>query len=369
MDSSAPEPALFLARLLDDARRYGMPATRKPAPLWTALAALPPSAPVSAPLFRRWPRRVERADVDRLRTSLLDAWPDLSARDPSLPSPSALSALVLERSSSTTVFFFDRTDEPVLVAKWTRGDDLPLATEAAALEEAEAAGIAPIFLGRVEGAFVQSGAKGRPYRLEAVTAADATSLAWREPHERVAEGLVALARTTSKEGVCSEATDGVVEAALASGDLPDRMRDVSMHALEEVASAARSILKHGDVNAQNALLDESGSVVLVDWAGARSKGLPGADVLNLALSDMEHSLALRSRGSRDVLGAFIASWRNSTLWREARARCRNICEEAELAIDPRNVEILFFARRFAHRHAAGADTHVAFGMLGAVCEH
>lgn len=369
LDPSAPWPAKFLARLLDDARRYGMPATRRPAPLWRALAATPSVTPVLAAMLRGAPKRVSRTDLDLLHESVVDAWPALAQRATRLPqAPPDMSILALRRSASTSVFMFDDSATPLLVVKVPSGDDDRVAHEADALTSAQPTGIAPHYLGRVSDGFVQEGLPGRPYRLRPIDSSTAVSVPWETHHVTIASALKDLATATATAEKPFEVTDGLVEAAAGSDLIGERARAAIRNAIEEIEAAPRSVLQHRDVNAQNSLFDENVLSGIVDWEFARTNGMPGFDTLNVALSDMEHGIALKRWSPPLVAEIFAEAWSRSPLWEAARASSRDACAAAGLEIDPQHVETFFFTYRFARRFRAGeASAWIAARMLETVC--
>lgn len=369
LDRSTPWPAQFFARLLDDARRYGMPATRRPAPLWRALAVTPSVTPVLAALMRSSPKREGRDDLDFLQESVIDAWPALTQRAVRLPQePPDISMLALRRSASTTVFMFGDSATPLLVVKVPSGEDDRAAHEADALTAAQPTGIAPHFLGRVGDGYVQEGIAGRPYRLRSIDTSNASSIPWETHHVTVAEALKGLGATTAGAEKPFEMTDGLLDAAAGSTLIGERTRTSIRIAIEEIEAGPRSVLQHRDVNAQNSLFDGNVLSGIVDWEFARTNGMPGFDTLNVALSDMEHGIALKRWSPPLVAEIFAAAWPRSPLWEAARASSREACLAAGLAVDPRHVETFFFAYRFARRFRAGeTSAWIAARMLETVC--
>ena len=370
LDPSTPWPARFLARLLDDARRYGMPATRRPAPLWRALAATPSVTPVLAAAMRNAPKRVSHDDLDSLHASVVDAWTALAQRASRLPQePPTMSILALRRSASTTVFMFADSATPLLVVKVPSGDDDRVAQEADALTSAQPTGIAPHYLGRVGKGYAQEGLPGRPYRLRPIDASNATSIPWEPHHITVAGALKDLATATATTEKPFEMTDGLVDAAAGSALIGERTRTSLRNAIAEIEAAPRSVLQHRDVNAQNSLFDGNVLSGIVDWEFARRNGMPGFDTLNVALSDMEHGIALKRWSPPLVAKIFAAAWSRSPLWEAARASSRDACVAAGLKADPKHVETFFFTYRFARRfHAGEASAWIAARMLETVCE-
>ena len=369
VDRSSPHPAKFLARLLDDVRRYGMPATRRPARLWTAAAAGPSVAPLLSVVARSYPSRTRRPDLDRLLAAVIDMWSGLAEKAQRLPrEPVDLSVLALRRSAATTVFLFGREPDPLLVAKLPLSADDRPDREVTALQEAAPTGVAPAYLGRIDGAYLQEGLRGRPYRLERIDELNTAHVTWEGHHAQIAEALLHLARTTAKNERCCETTDDVLDSALTSDLIGEETRRDLRRATEAVGGASRSVLRHGDVSAQNSLFDDGRLAGIVDWESACSNGLPGYDVLNLALSHLEHGIALRRWVPNDVVATFETSWKRSPLWKTARSISQEICSAAGFDVDPRNVEIFFFGRRFGNRLGSGDKAAwMAARMLEAVC--
>jgi Phosphotransferase enzyme family len=346
-----PAPARYYARLLGEALRYGLPGRRTPATLFLAAARSPTPERLAAAVLRRFRRRAEPR-VDHLLSELHAHWPEHAGTR-----PAQLRALGLQRAAGLTVFVFGDGPTPILVAKLP-GDEATLAREAKALEAASAAGVAPLPLGLIGGAYVQEALEGTPLRVDA-------ELTWTAEHEELATGLARLAGATRTEGVPPEL-----------GWDPDRMPADARASLEDAASAlehlGRTVLRHGDTSAQNCLFRGGRLVGLVDWERAQPAGAPGFDVWNSALAALEHGVGLRRWSEGRVLSTFADGWRYSEWGRRVDHAARRSVEAS--GVSPalaRPLELAFFARRLERRLANppvyATGPRVAARMLELVC--
>lgn len=363
--ADARAPARLLAELLQQTLRYGMPGTRRGGRLLALLARRPPPRSLIERTFAVLPRS-PHMDVDRLLAEAADAWGRLL---PGQDRPERLTALALERSSALTVFVFAaEAGEPSLVMKAPRGGGAA-EREAAALEAAAPAAVAPRFLGRTSSAFVQSFCGGEPLRVEPITRDDAAGLRWDNRHQQVADALTRLAEVTANPASPPALEEPVAAAARAG--LPESVGRV----LEEArAAAARwpSVLQHGDMAPQNCLFDGHRFSGLVDWELSDERGTPGFDVLTAAISYLEHGLALGRWSQELVVDTFAAAWRGSQHMAAARAAAAHAASRAGVrGPDLPSVEVLFFARRLGRRlvrpdrYATTAST--AARMLEVAC--
>lgn len=321
VDLSDPAPARMYLALIGQALRFGMPARRRPAPLFALAGRRGIPERMLARAVRLAPK-AERPDLDALAGDLEAAWPHLAAACSRLaPDPGRLSLLAMDRRAALTVFAF-AGGRPAVVAKIPEGADPRVDHEARALLEAEPAGVAPRLLPSVGFARVQEAIPGAPLRLEPVTPARAGSLPWKPELDRLADGLVRLAEATRK-GEPNDELAAPVELALASGLLSSGSHEALAAALAEIRDAPASVLRNRDTSAQNCLYEDGVLTGIVDWEGAVSRGVPGFDLLNAALAYLEQGLGL-TRWSQDAaVEAFAAAWSGpfGAGARSAAARC------------------------------------------------
>lgn len=363
-------PARFYARLLGQSLRYGMPARRRPALAYVTVARTGLPERLVARGLVRFPKR-PRPDLDSLLDALASAWADLAPDLPGAPTrPPELSALALRRASALTVFVFGGKPEPIVVAK-VPGDAALLEVERRALEEAAPAGLAPRFLGRIGGAYVQQAVEGTPLRVPRVTPASAGRLEWREPHRELAAALARLAAATvRREG--PDELERSLDLALKRGGLDDASRRTLEAAWRDVRRLDRAVLRHGDTSAQNCLFAGDRLVGLVDWERAKLRGAPGFDSWNAALSLIEHGVGVVRWSEQRMLAAFRAAWLDSPSFAGARESGREAARAAGVSdalLEP--LELVFFGRRLGRRveapecYATGPET--AARMLALVC--
>lgn len=369
VDVSAPQPRRYYAALVSDLLRCSVPASRRPATLRAAVARHDLlRMPLSA--FVALSRSSAHSDMDRVRHELIDGWSELAARSGRLPASAPdLSLLCLRRSLGWLVFVFGEPEHPLLVCKLPDGDDDPrVDDEAGVLTSVEAADVAPRFLGRVGRARVQEGLPGSPLRLVPLAVRDVATASWHAELADTADGLLRLAKLTVDRGVPPDTLSEEAEALL-SPATAGTVRD----SLQRLADADVSVLCHGDTSAQNVLSDGASLTGLVDWEFAR-RGLPGADVLNLAHAVFEQRLGLRRWREHEVLRAFGTAWAAAPLFREARAATLAGAEivglPGSLAHD---LEIAVYARRLQRRVSRPGGYLVGpamtASMLTTVCAH
>lgn len=347
------------------ARRYGSSGA------WFVRHGMFPP-PYSGSVLRLLPARGNE-ELDDLKRAITDAWARFAERAPRLPpSPPELGVLALRRSAALTVFLFGDDPAPLLVCKLPRRGSPGVEHEATALQEAEEARIAPLYLGEVGGARVQEALPGEPLRLDPLLPSDVASLEWDPRLETLGESLLRLARTTAKEASPKRDLDPT-QRLLEGASLGRRCRVAVEDALSKLAGSARSILTHRDTSPQNCLFVGRELQGLVDWELAESEGLPGHDVWNAALAYTEQSIGLLKWSEGRALEAFEKSWSHSAFY----GRAREIGAEVVVAAgydpeDAHRMEIRFFARRLARRmtkpgnYATGVET--AAKMLTLVCE-
>lgn len=371
MQCGVEPPARFYVAVIGQALRYGLPASRTPAPAWTLAARIgaPEGALVGA--LRRMPGR-PRPDLEQLVADTQRAWPELAARARTLPAaPPPLSVLALQRSAALTVFLFGPERRPLLVLKLPSAGDLRVDLEVAALQAAERAGVSPRSLGRVGEARVQEGLAGVPLRVDPVTLEGAAGLQWSPAQAAVADGLASLGEATA--GAASpEDIIPQMELALAYEGLDSRTRKLLGAAWNDVRRSSSSVLRHRDTSPQNCLVGGGRLAGIVDWELAVPRGGPGFDVWNLALASLESGLGLTRWSQEVAVEAFARAWPDSPFWREARSAARAAAlaggaPEAELDA----LELCFFGSRlgdrleFPGRHPTPPETAVR--NLAVVC--
>lgn len=155
VDTRSPHPGRFYAALVGQALRYGLPGARRPARAWAFAGRVGIPETTLARCLRATARH-PRPDLDGVLDQLEDAWPRLAARSDRLGArPLELTTLVLERRAARTIFVFGEGASPLLVLKEPPSGGRRVDVEAAALQEAEAAGVAPRHLGSLGRAQVQ----------------------------------------------------------------------------------------------------------------------------------------------------------------------------------------------------------------------
>lgn len=355
LDTARPEPADYLAGMLRQALRHGMPARRKGGPVlaWIGRRGLP-TAPISAGL-RRLPERPAPA-LDLLLERVASAWPELAAASRWLPShPPPLTALAVQRSAARTVFVFGGR-HPLIVVKQPLGDRTGVDREAAALRAAQAADVAPRLLGHLDGATVQEGLVGAPLPVPPVRASAARSLERSPGFGDLGAALARLAAATAGERDLGPRLFGPLEAALRSGLLSPQAERLLRAALSDLDRLAVSVLQHSDLSAQNWLVGDDGFAGLVDWEIAASAGVPGFDALHAGVSVLEHGVGLVRWSEDRVVEAFGSAWVSSGLFDGVRDAFRVSALAADVPeplLEP--LQLAFFGRRLGNR-LAGACT-------------
>jgi hypothetical protein len=349
----ASGPPAFYAMLVGNALRSGRRTRHRFGALWRLAARYPPPPRLLAGAVRSLPRR-SRPDIDGLLAQVEAEWPALAARSERLPAePPSLDGLALQRSAGLTVFVFGAGAAPLLVLKTTSGAGDRLAAEAAALREAEAARVAPRPLGRVGDAYAQEALAGEPLPLEPLDPSAAGGLRWSPRHEDLASALVRLAEATAKPAFPEELRQPV-DRALGQAPISDRARRTLTAAWRDIEGMEAAVLRHHDISAENCLFDGARLVGIVDWEHAESRGTPGFDVLNAALTYMEFSVGLSAWSQEGVVAALERSWPGSEFWSRAREAARASAAAAgvpERAFDA--LEVVFFGSRVGDRVAAG----------------
>jgi Phosphotransferase enzyme family len=376
VDTTTPQPARFLAGMIGQTLRYGMPARRRGG-LLLSLAARKRLLPeeLTSHVLRRSPSR-SRPDLDDLLCGVRSKWEDLSRPARSLPqSPPPLAALALQRSAGLTVFVFGDSPNPLVVLKVpARGDDR-VDAEWRALVEAREADVAPRPLARVGDARVQEGLSGAPLELAPLGPETASSLPWYRAHAELCRGLARLARVTAKRRPAGELHEPAMERAIDAAPLEDRTKRLVGGARRALEGLDTSVLRHVDTSAQNCLFSSGERLEgLVDWELARSCGAPGFDVWNAGVAYIEHCVGLTKWSQERALRTFEVAWAESPFWEQGRAAARQAAAAggapAQLLDE---LEVTFYARRLGWRlvrpelFETGAE-HAA-RMLEFVCEH
>ena len=373
IDLSSPAPARFYVSLIAQTLEYGAPASRRFGPLWTLAGRVSlPESLVASVLRRAGGRLLRDRPGSEIETqAVLDAWPRLQEIDPSLPPrPASLTTLQLTRASAITSFYFGEGTAPLLVAKRPREGGTAVKAEIAALEEAAASGIAPLYLGTMEGAEFQRGLSGRAMRVPPLRIAGATSMSWTTQHAALAAGLCDLARTTAKSEAPSAMHDGVVELASEHPSLSDPTRRAVKEAHDALRDLPVAVLRHTDTSPQNILFEDERLVGLVDWADATSLGMPGADMWNAALACIDKGVSRVRSDERLLFSVFLSVWQASEFGREARRAGRDAAAAAgvpEDLLEP--LQLLFFARRVGHRMQRPKEFATSADLAARMLEH
>lgn len=371
MRSGSGPAARFYAAVIGQALRYGLPARRSPGAAWALVGRVGPPEALIAALVRRLPGR-PRADLDRLVADTEHLWRELADRARSLPaSPPELSALALQRAAALTVFLFGAEPRPLLVLKLPAPGDERVDLEVAALEAAAPAWVSPRFLGRVGEARAQEGLTGAPLRMQPLTPERAAGLHWSPVLSHVADGIARLGAATAA-GESPRAIEPQMKLALSYDGLDSRTRRLLGAAWSDVRASGASVLRHRDTSPQNCLVSGGCLAGIVDWELAQTRGGPGFDVWNLALSSTEYGVGLTRWTQELVAATFDRAWSASPFWVEARAAARRAAlagGAAERDLDA--LELCFFGSRvgdrleFPGRHPTRPET--AARNLAAVC--
>ena len=370
---ATPEPARFYTAVIGQALRYGLPARRRFGAAWAFVGRHGiPERPMAATL-RRLPGK-PRPDLDEVLASVLAEWDGLAARaSRDLPRPASPGMLALQRSAGATMFVFGDAPRPLVVVRQAKDGGGGESREAAALREAEAAGVAPRLLGYVGGAEVQEGLPGSPLTVEPLKPPAASGLTWTPRLAAITEALERLAGTTAKTAF-PEQLRNPTERALADGPLGGAARRALEAAWRDVQRMEASVLRHHDTSPQNCLFSGDRLDGFVDWEWAEPHGAPGFDLWNAALSYTEYGIGLVRWSQETVLEAFERAWRDSSFWEQARVDARRTAAAGGVpdgALDA--LEVVFFGSRVGDRlnrkiadYPTTADT--AARMLDVVCE-
>jgi hypothetical protein len=345
-------PSRYFLDLLDHAHRNRLPADRSPRALHSFVARNHLlRGPFAAAL--RLMRGKSRDDLDRLVRALDERWSEILERSrevgASLPEhPGMLSVLVLERRAARTVFVFGRDSHPILVLKFPRASHDGVNREADALRRAEGLGIAPRFLGWVEGAAVQEALRGEVLPVKPV--GDPAALTEPVEHRDVARQLNRMATATATESRPDGLAGPPLEAVLESDLLGPRIRERVREAFNELSSLHICVLKHTDVSPMNCIVDGERLVGFVDWEISSLSGMPTVDLLNAAVCYFEHCFGLTHWSRDELREAFSGAWHGSPYFRFWRRAVDDSVRSLQLPARE-HLEVLFFARRIGHRLA------------------
>jgi hypothetical protein len=371
IDTSAPQPARFLAGMVGQQLRYGHPSRRRGGPAWALLARRGlPTGLVAGALSRS--RRSERPDLDEMVDAVVKDWSRLALSSRLLPaSPPDLHALAVRRSAALTVFLFGPGPHPLVVVKIPRSAKGTVAHEARALEQAASSGVTPRPLGRFGDGVAQEGRPGVPPPLVPVRPRTAAALTWPPAFDKLTDGLCALAETTGRPGTPFE-PESPVERALSWPDLDDRTRRLVSAAIRDTQRVGRTVLRHGDLSGQNWLMDGDRLGGIVDWETAVTAGAPAFDAWHAPLSWFEQGVGLAHWSPGHVASSFRRAWEQSEFFAGARAAGRRAASAAGVPDDLHDaLEVVYYARRLAHRLGdPGSYTltpATAAAMLQVVC--
>lgn len=344
-------PARHYATIAAQAVRYGLPARRRPAAVWTRVARHRLPVGALAQIVSRLPGH-ERPDLDDLLSDVRATWPELAGRSgallPATP-PASLSALSLERRAARTVFVFGEGAAPLLVLKVDTAGGAQPAREAAALRAVEPARVGPVDLGRVGTAYAQSVVPGAPLRVRPLEPAGARGLTPPACLENAYAGLERLGAATAADGPPTDVRD-LLECAAAHPELGDRARRALLAASARIGRLDRCVLAHRDASPQNLHCAGDRLAGLVDWELAEPRWLPGFDTWVAAVSYLEHCVGMVRWSDDAVLAVFDAAWTHSPYFERSRAAARSAV--AAVGLDPADAEALelaFFGLRLAHR--------------------
>lgn len=324
----------YYISLAGQAVRYGRPAARR---FGTGVAMVARTRLPEAYLrVRARGGARARPDLEELLASLVASWGDLRwVEEMAPPKGEELTCLALERAIARTVFVFHRSSWPVLVAKLPRGDGSDaLEREARLLERVEAVGVAPRYLGRTGGAWVQSGLAGAPRTPRPLVPEEAADLAWEDAHEGLAEVFSSLARATVGDRVDSDVID-TLRLAVADGGLTAQVSRRVEEALGMVTTMP-SVLVHGDASMQNILHHRGAVSGLVDWEMGQRSGLLGMDLLSALIAEIEDRIGMRRWSWERATEAVCSAWDDAPLFVEGRAAIWRLGHG--LGLDDRQVE-------------------------------
>lgn len=346
VDASSSSARAYLASLIGQALRYGIPTARRFGRVRGVVArrGFPPSL-VGGPL--RLLPRTRRPDLDAFQARLLEEWGGL---DTSLPPPVPDGMLVLERAAARTIFVFAGSSHPAVVCKIPRGSPERIEREAAALARAAGTGIAPRFLGTAAGSWVQEGLAGAPLEVQPVDATAPSATEWPATLDVLCGRLADLAEASRAAPIEPVAPVRLIEAALSYLALTSRARSRVQEAVRAVDALEVGVLKHSDTSPQNCLFLDGRLTGIVDWELAEQSGAPTFDVLNAAVSYLEHGIGLVRWSERSVVDAFESGWSSSPFFTTARRAARAAAAAAGVGNDLYEpLEVAFFARRLGRR--------------------
>lgn len=372
LDVSAPAPARYLADSVVHGLRHGLPARRRLGPAIALAVRGPlPAGALAAALRHR--RTHPDPELDRLLDRLVQAWPDLVAVARDLPAVAPpLSAVAVQRSAARTVFVLAPAGRLLLVAKQPGASRAGLDAELAALTAAAGSDIAPRQLGLVGEVAVQEGLRGTALPLPPVRPATAGSLPRGREFDELGAALARLAAATVGHRDLGPQLFAPMGLARGCDLLSDRARRVLAAVARDLAGFDTSVLQHGDLSAQNWMVDHGRFTGLVDWETAEHAGVPGFDVLHAAVSMLEHGVGLVRWSPERVEQSFARAWTSSALFdgvRDAQAASALAAGVPESLLEP--LRVAFFARRLGRRmrrpHGYTVGPRVVAAALEVVC--
>lgn len=273
--------------------------------------------------------------------------------------------LVLERASARTIFLFAGDSHPALVCKIPRGSEATVEREATALVDAAQSGVAPRFLGKAAGSWVQEGIAGEPLKVESLDREVMRSIPWPSRMKVLSDGLTRLAQVSAQPADLDAAARTLLERAASCSRLKPSTRDRITKAVADLKGIGIGVLKHSDTSPQNCLFVDGRLSGIVDWEMAEPRGMPSSDVLNAAVSFLEHGIGLTRWSEDEIVESFRFGWNGSPFFTGARsaARASAVAAGVDESAVP-SLEIAFFARRLARRleapdrYPTGAGTAV-----------
>lgn len=362
--------AKLLSALFDQQLRYGHPSNRRGGAVIAPLVARPlPARPLGLLVSVGMPRR--DPDLDRLVEEIVADWPRLTSLSAQLPQdPPDVAVLAVRRRASRIVFLVDQAGDPLVVAKLPHvSTDADPETDA--LTRAAPSGVVPQPLGRIAGGWLQEGRRGAPPALRPLDPADAAQLSFTGQWSALATGLVRIAETTRAEEP-PDLLPPLLDAAAAWSMLP---RDIARR-VDDTAQSLRgltsSVLGHGDMSAQNWLVDGPTLTGIVDWSDSVHRAAPGFDALHAAVSYVEQSVGLRRWSPARAVEAFSAAWPDSPFIVGVRRSFRQVAAAGGVPPELHDaLEVAYFARRLGFRLAHPGSfllpTTYAAEQLGHVC--
>jgi hypothetical protein len=291
------------------------------------------------------PRRSDPA-LDSFRAELEASWEQL---DGAMTLPRFDGMLVLERAAARTIFMFAGGVHPVVVCKIPRNAPDTIEREASALVKAGSFGLAPRFLGVAAGSWVQEGIAGAPLEVQPIEPDDIVPLPWPEGLAQTSRALERLAAGTSASAGLDENVRRLLEGAASSELVSRATRHRVEKTIDDLEEMNTGVLKHSDTSPQNCLFHEGSFRSFIDWEMAEMNGMPAADVLNGAVSYLEHGIGLARWSEDAIVESFRSGWSSSPFFEAARAAARDAASAAGVGGVIGSLEVAFFARRLGRR--------------------